>query len=174
MCMENWFNIWLGILQIIILIFQCLVAAKEYIKSKKDKKGILQISYTNIIQKQYEHSQFDWEYDLNKLVSFKNIGDDFIRISKTEIIIDGNKRYNNMVPSGISLSNSSDFNTYSIDFQLNEMECRKEEIYVVLMVHIENSMNYKYKQEIEMWFKKDIRNDCWQMHKYDWRICKGR
>ena len=106
--MDNWFNIGLGALQIVILIFQCFVAAKEYVKSKREKKGLLQISYTNISSKMYEHSNLDWEYDLNSLMSFKNVGDDFIRVSMTEIIIDGNKKYNNTVPNGISLSITCD------------------------------------------------------------------
>lgn len=172
--MDNWFNIGLGVLQIVILVFQCFVAAKEYVKSKKEKKGLLQIGYTNIAIKMYEHSNLDWEYDLNRLMSFKNIGDDFIRISKTEVIIDGNKRYNNTVSNGISLSNSSDFNTYQIDFQLSERESKKEEIGVTLIIHMENSMNYKYRQEIIMGFKKDEQNNCWRMYKYDWKIRKGR
>jgi hypothetical protein len=172
--MDNWFNIGLGALQIVILIFQCFVAAKEYVKSKREKKGLLQISYTNISSKMYEHSNLDWEYDLNSLMSFKNVGDDFIRVSMTEIIIDGNKKYNNTVPNGISLSNTSDFSTYKIDFQLNERESKKEEIEVTLIVHMENSMDYKYRQEIVMGFKKGEQNRCWQMYKYDWKIRRGR
>ncbi len=171
--MENWFNVGLGILQIVILIFQCNVAIWEYINRKGEKKGILQISYTNITDKRYEHSRFDWEYNLNELVSFKNIGDDFVRIYETRIIVDGNERYNNIVPNGISLSNIGEFCTYSIDFQLSETERRKEKINVMLIVCMRNSMNYKYRQKVEMLFEK-VRDNCWRMKKYDWKVNKRR
>lgn len=170
--MANWFNIGLGILQIIILIFQCNIAAWEYIKSKREKKGILQISYTNILPEKYKHSKFDWEYNLNDKISFKNIGDDFVRIYKTKIIVDGNERYNNIVPGGISLSNIDGFCTYSIDLQLNETERSKWELNVILIVYMKNSMNYKYRQKIQMSFKRtDI---VWRMEKYDWEMNRGR
>lgn len=89
-------NITLGILQVIVLLFQCWVAFNEYNKGKREKKGIFQISCNNL-KDYYEHSALDWKYDLHKGISFKNIGDDFVNVVQTDIIVNGRQKNNNAI-----------------------------------------------------------------------------
>lgn len=162
-------NIALGILQVIVLLFQCWVAFNEYNKGKKEKKGIFQISYNNI-SNYYESTSLNWKYDLNKMVSFKNIGDDFVNVVQTDIIVNGRQKNNNAMPVSIAVTNRNDFSTYLIGFNMSERELKEESLDVTLKLHLVNSNNYSYKQIIQMGFKKE--GNVWILNKYNWNITK--
>lgn len=163
-------NMLLGVLQVVILVFQCVVAFNEYKKNKSEKKGVLQICYSNIPNKRFEHSTQDWRYNLEDLISFRNIGDDFVFIKKTEIIVDDEKRINNKVPDGMMLSYKEDFNAILIDFQLSQLEKNKDKIKVSVIFDIKNSNNYTYEQKIDMKFIKNIEFNYWELDSYNWRM----
>lgn len=174
-------NIVLLVIQVLILIIQCTSEIRAGDISRGEKKGVFQIAYRNTCINYFEKSSENgpiWLYDIDKYISFKNVGDDSVAVLENKIRIDGNLTTHEISKNKAIFSNDRDFKDFSvlsIKFNPSEADKKKGKMAVKMTLVLKNSTGYKYKQIIEMTFGKmestSQYND-WRLIQYGWEFVR--
>lgn len=166
--MESTINIFLAILQVLVLIFQVLMAERQYNDSKSAKRGMFQIAYRNVCLNYFDRNNQNgpaWIYDLSEPVSFKNIGKDIAFITEYEIKVGNNVTAEKQ--TNISFLNNDEFSVLTVDFNLNDEELKRNRIDIILTLRMKNTSGFEYYQIITMGFEKSAD---WKLVKYDFKF----
>ncbi|MCD2492744.1 hypothetical protein LQE92_08895 [Lacrimispora sp. NSJ-141] len=162
-----------GIAQAIILLLQVFIASWTLNLSKQQKKGVFQISYNNFGAGERDGTKKQWNYDLGEMLVFYNIGDDFAKLTRSILIVNGRQITNDALPLEMTFGNKKgQFDTYLVDLGMDEHLLNESLINVELNLELENSTGYKYKQIISIQFEKIQDHSVWSLRKYNWIIKK--
>lgn len=115
------------------------------------KRGYFDIAYRNIGFNYFTKEAGPlYHFDLNDNVSFQNMGSDTLTLKRIRIEVNGNKTFEKICDE--QYTSGGGFWRKSINFGLNEVDKKENELNIKIYFEIENFINQIYVQEMKMNF----------------------
>lgn len=165
-------------LEIVILVGQLLLAIGQLQLSRKINKQDLSLhkgyflpKETNWLEPKSSLARFHDIFDLRQSLPFYVEGDDDIILHRIEIIVDGRSAIPQNMVYDTYYTRCPRFSTFYTDTFLRDADLKKDFLEVKMLMDLENTCGYRYKEEIEMGFTNEGDN-MWRLSKFNIRFKK--